>query len=133
MARIACRVSTCLSSLVYILGAKRFGSAEQQRKTCLILERDPYRYQKFCSDIAGQDIRAHNNSVDDAIVAVRNWLQAARSNVRIPGAARLIRRYLVFRTDLPKICAHEHMAVKTLTFLDYRTLVVGWLEANADF
>jgi hypothetical protein len=31
------------------LGAKRFGSAEQQRKTCLILERDPYRYQKFCS------------------------------------------------------------------------------------
>ena len=43
------------------LGAKRFGDARQGSKSCLILDRDPYRYQVFCSDIAGQDIRAHGN------------------------------------------------------------------------
>jgi hypothetical protein len=115
------------------LGAKRFGDTEQQQKTCLILERDPYRYQKFCSDIAGQDIRPHHNKVDDAIRAVRNWLQAARPSIRIPSPARLAYRYLVFRTDLPKMCAREHLSVKGLTFLDYRALVIGWLEVNADF
>ena len=34
------------------LGAHRFGSGEQRRKACLVLDREPYRYQKFISDIA---------------------------------------------------------------------------------
>ncbi|MDX2054904.1 MAG: hypothetical protein SFV15_21050 [Polyangiaceae bacterium] len=115
------------------LGAKRFGAAEQARKTCLILERDRYRYQQFCSDLAGQDIRAHHNRVDDGITAVRNWLQATRPKVRIPSSARIAARYVQFRTDLPKMCTHEDLHSATLTFLDYRTLVTGWLEANGDF
>ena len=41
------------------LGAKQFGNAVQRRKTCLVLDREPYRYQAFLSDIAGQDIAAH--------------------------------------------------------------------------
>src|ERR1043165_1148256 len=39
------------------LGAKRFGKGAQKRKYCLILDRSEYRYQKFISDISGQDIR----------------------------------------------------------------------------
>jgi hypothetical protein len=42
------------------LGAKRFGPGIQRKKYCLILDRSAYRYQKFISDIAGQDIRTHN-------------------------------------------------------------------------
>jgi len=42
------------------LGAKRFGSGKHRLKTCLILDVDRYRYQKFISDIAGQDIAAHS-------------------------------------------------------------------------
>lgn len=40
------------------LGAKRFGSAKQRKKKCLVLDRERYRFQKFCSDIAGQDIKS---------------------------------------------------------------------------
>jgi len=40
------------------LGAKRFGGPKQKRKNCLILDREKYRYQQYCSDIAGQDIKA---------------------------------------------------------------------------
>ncbi len=36
------------------LGAKRFGSQKQKQKNGLILDREKYRYQSFCSDIAGQ-------------------------------------------------------------------------------
>ena len=116
------------------LGARRFGARNQSNKVCLILERDRYRYQKFCSDIAGQDVRAHNNEVEDAITAVRNWLQAARrSSVRIPGPARIRDRYLQFRAQLPTICKTEKLGPAQLTFVDYRTIAVGWLQVNQTF
>lgn len=34
------------------LGAKRYGTGKQRTKLCLILDRERYRYQKYCSDIA---------------------------------------------------------------------------------
>ena len=112
------------------LGAKGFGDPAQRRKSCLILERDPYRYQKFCSDIAGQDIRAHTNNVARAISATRNWLQAARGRRRFPSAAKIEVHYLQFRVDLPKMCHHRGDRVSDLTFLDYRTYAAGWIEEN---
>src|ERR1044072_5652588 len=58
------------------LGLRRCGGARQRLKSCLILDREPYRYQVFCSDIAGQDVRAHSNRVDAAIPPVRKWIGA---------------------------------------------------------
>lgn len=112
------------------LGAKHFGDSTQKRKSALILERDRYRYQKFCSDLAGQDIRAHNNTVVEAIRAVRDWLRSARSGADIPGARTIARRYVAFRRDLPSMCRAEGMEVSEMLFLDYRTFVVAWLEEN---
>ena len=49
--------ATCLPrfnmplELGVFLGAKRYGETDQQRKSCLILDKEPYRYQKFISDI----------------------------------------------------------------------------------
>src|SRR5678809_354803 len=40
------------------LGAKRYGSGLHREKSCLILDRERHRYQRFCADIAGQDIAA---------------------------------------------------------------------------
>ena len=53
------------------LAAKRFGVELQRRKNALILDRDRYRYQKFISDIAGQDIRAHDLGQAAAISVTR--------------------------------------------------------------
>ena len=58
------------------LGAKRFGDDEQKKKICLILEREPYRYKSFISDIGGQDIQSHNNDDSEAVKVVRNWLRS---------------------------------------------------------
>lgn len=111
------------------LGARRFGGAAQRRKTCLILDAERYRYQKFCSDIAGQDIRAHHNEIDSALSAVRNWLQASLpASARLPHTAVIERRYLQFRRQLRGICRREGLRTAELTFLDYRNLVTAWLE-----
>lgn len=112
------------------LGAKRFGNKDHQRKGCLILERERFRYQKYCSDIAGQDVRAHDDRVDIAIRAVRNWLAATRPRVAVPSASRVNKRYLQFCDDLPAMCKYADLDQADLTFLDFSTLVVGWLEAS---
>jgi hypothetical protein len=97
----------------------------------LILERDLYRYQVYCSDIAGQDIRAHNNNVEVAIRAVRNWLGTdRRGQGAIPSPSRMTKRYLEFRLDLPSMCSNQELDLADLSFIDYRTLVVGWLDEN---
>lgn len=115
------------------LGAKRFGSAKQRAKACLILDREPYRYQVFCSDIAGQDIRAHGNDGQRAIALVRDWLRTTRrtGTKNIPGGARISERYTQFRTQLPNACGSSGLEIGSLIFLDYRTLVEVWLRENA--
>src|SRR5262249_12115767 len=108
------------------LGAKRFGDARQRRKSCLILDRDPYRYHSFRSDISGQDIKAHANNTKAAIRAVRTWLQAAgEQDLRIPGSAEMENRYMLFRDGLPELCRRANLEPKEpdLTFIDFRTLL----------
>jgi hypothetical protein len=62
------------------LGARRFGSRIDKLKACLILDRARYRYQQFCSDIAGQDIcqrlRLERNELifNDYTTLIAAWL-----------------------------------------------------------
>lgn len=113
------------------LGAKRFGGPTHRSKCVLILDSERYRYQVFCSDIAGQDIRAHGNQVAAALRSVRNWLQAALpQRPDLPGPDALVQRYLTFRMQLPLMCRQQHLAPSDLTFIDYQRQVEGWLEVN---
>jgi hypothetical protein len=59
------------------LGAKKFGSQTQRGKVAIIFDTEQYRYQKFISDIAGQDIHAHDNHPGKLIRSIRNALNSA--------------------------------------------------------
>jgi hypothetical protein len=75
------------------LGAKSFGSGDQKRKVAVILDTDRYRYQKFISDIAGQDIRAHSGRVDHVVHEVRDFLSTHReAGVFLPGGEKIVER-----------------------------------------
>jgi len=114
------------------VGAKRFGRAEQKHKTSLILDVERYRFQKFISDISGQDISAHAADTTKAIKAVRDWLSnATPSSIGIPGGALIASRYELFRKDLPAMCEKLHLKVEELTFNNYVVLVEEWLNLNA--
>jgi hypothetical protein len=45
------------------LGCKFFGGKAQRGKRTLVLDIEPYRYQRFLSDISGQDIEAHRGGL----------------------------------------------------------------------
>jgi hypothetical protein len=56
------------------IGAKNFGTGEAAQKRFLILEEERYRFQQAVSDLAGCDIKAHNNEPVRVVTVVKNWL-----------------------------------------------------------
>ena len=110
------------------LGARRFGNKRQRGKACLILDRDKYRYHKFLSDIAGQDIQDHRDNPRHALIAVRNWLQASLRPRVLPGGSGIFDRYQKFRADLPTVCLSVRLQPDELTFVDLANVISIWLE-----
>ena len=110
------------------LGAKLFGSKKPSPRACLILDREQYRYHSFISDIAGQDIKSHDNLPEKAISIVRNWLSDSSERRTIPGGREICRRYRNFRSDLPKLCSDLPIEEDELTFNDYTYMVSTWLK-----
>lgn len=114
------------------LGAKKFGIETQKRKKCLILDTEPYRYQQFVSDIAGQDIQAHNNNSREVIMHVRNWLRNTSRRETIPSGGIIWERYQEFMEKLPQTAREARLIVEELIFNDYTLLVAQWLESKGD-
>ena len=114
------------------LGAKKFGSETQKGKKCLILDREPYRYQQFMSDIAGQDIQAHNNAPEEIVKVVRNWLRTASRHRTIPSGDIIWERYQNFMQDLPKTAETHRLTVEEMIFNDYTLVIEEWLKTASD-
>ncbi len=114
------------------LGAKEFGDSAQRAKKCLVLDRSPHRYEKFCSDIKGCDISSHRRNPEAAIRAVRDFLRDAQPSVSIPGGQMIQRRYVRFLKTLPLVCKELGLRANDLIFNDYTTLVGRWLKQEAD-
>ena len=112
------------------LGCKRYGGSSQRSKVSLIFDRDPYRYQVFMSDIAGQDIHSHGNDVKTAIAELRTWLATASKHTRLPGGKDIFERYQRFQADLPGLCNDAKLEPAEVTFKELRQMVVDWLMRN---
>jgi hypothetical protein len=109
------------------LGAKAFGNGDQKKKAGIVLDSEPYRYQRYISDIAGQDIRAHHGNTAEVIRHVRNFLSShSAAPVGLPGPDKVVERYRSFRQRLPGMCALLHLEPAKLTFSDLTRLVVGY-------
>ena len=115
------------------LGARRFGARPQRDKHCLVLEAERYRYQKYLSDIAGQDIRQHDNEPAKAVGAVRDWLAALRpkSAKPLPGATAIMRHYIEFQANLPAMLRAADLEPAELGFFDRANLMAQFPETRA--
>ncbi len=112
------------------LGAKKYGIREQKKKTCLIMDKKEHRYQKFISDIAGQDVKHHDKKPENVIRLIANWLRNASRQQKIPGGLAVVERYKVFKKELPKICKSSNVKKAEIGFNDYSTFVSEWIKAN---
>ncbi len=113
------------------LGAREFGDGQQKKTSCLILDTEEYRYQKYLSDIAGQDIDAHDKKPELAIKAVRTYLSAIPGTKSMPGGVDIWKAYQKFKAELPTICANAKLEEEELEFNDFCDLTTAWLEGNS--
>jgi hypothetical protein len=110
------------------LGAKRYGDRDPKRKRALILDVERYRYQRFVSDLAGQDIASHKGEPTRAIEIVAGWLREQSRATTIPGGRQIAAEYAQFReTALPAILSARRLDHRELTFGDYTGIVIGHL------
>ncbi|HEY0036437.1 MAG TPA: hypothetical protein VGB66_07090 [Longimicrobium sp.] len=112
------------------LGAKSFGTGEQKKKAGVVLDTEQYRYQRYMSHIAGQDIRAHRGEPEQIIRHVRNFLAThTPASEFLPGPDRIADRYRNFRKHLPALCRFLHLDARSLTFSDLTRLIVGYMRS----
>ena len=114
------------------LGCKRFGRAYQREKVILILDIERFRYQRFISDIAGQDIYGHGGRQRDLIKQVREWLRPELDprKVIIPSGKEILLRFRTFQRALPSICQRLKWNIGELGFADYAYATVHWISKN---
>lgn len=114
------------------LGCKHYGTSYHQEKVVLVLDSEPYRYQKCVSDLAGRDPAAHHDSEKGVIHEVRNWLRLELDprSVKTPGGSLIYQRYGLFQLALPSICRKLHWDMKNLPFSDFAWAVGDWIRNN---
>jgi hypothetical protein len=112
------------------LGAKYYGDAGHAGKSCVIFDRERYRYQAFCSDLAGHDIRGHSGAEREIVRAVRDAARTWLPRRRLPGAKAMFERYCRFVDSLPRLASTVALDPDELTFSDLSYLTARWLRTN---
>jgi hypothetical protein len=112
------------------LGAKRYGDADQKRKKCLVLDVERYRFQRFMSDIAGQDIEAHGGDLSLLIDRVRAFLNSVIRGAPLASGGQIKNDYDQFNYSLPQLCQRLKIEAHALEFKDFVWLATDYVAAN---
>ncbi|GGZ33536.1 hypothetical protein [Asticcacaulis endophyticus] len=108
------------------LGAKKY-APEQVAKKAIIFDRAAYRYQQFISDIAGQDIHAHEGDIRRLIIDIAAWLRRASRRKTVPGGQVIADEFDNFARDLPIMIEAKQLSLVDLTYADDVGLMTEWL------
>lgn len=123
------------------MGAKYFGQGNQKKKNYLIFDIEEHRYQRYISDLAGQDIHAHawpgagfptaerDKATGRLITSVRNWLNP-KVGGGLAGGKLMSNRFQRFHQLLPTLATAFGESEADLSFYDLAALVGAWIEDN---
>ncbi len=109
------------------LGAYYLGRDDQVSKQCIVFDSEPHRFQRFISDIGGQDIHAHSCSVLKVITEVAGWLRQLPGGVSAGGGQSIGREYDAFEAVLPAMCAGVGLTPEEMQFGDFNSMVTEYV------
>jgi hypothetical protein len=109
------------------LGAHHLGRKDQAGKSCIVFDRDPYRYNQYISDINGQDIHAHGAGVEGLIKQLTAWLRLQPGGGHVAGGQAILQEYRDFERILPALSASQNMTPDELTFGDFNVIVTQYV------
>lgn len=114
------------------IGANKYaarGHYNTDKKT-LVMDIDQYRYQKFISDLAGQDITSHGDDPIKVITNIRDFLLIGSKRKSITSGKFIAERFQEFQEWLPNFCEEVHWDRSKLTFFEYVGCVQEWIDFN---
>jgi hypothetical protein len=115
-----------------VIGSKKIAGEKYARRPLLVMEHSAYTSQKCLSDIAGQDLKAHQGSAVRVTNIVRTWLLQQSRRTGIPGHIRVHRAFEQFYQVLPDLCEAAGLDADEVSYSDYVNLAQQWLvEKNA--
>jgi hypothetical protein len=113
------------------LTPKRFGFQNQKSKRCIIFDIKPYRYQKFISDISGQDIHSHDGKTAVPIKELASWLRSKSHDPKVPGGLKMAAEFRALKRAIPAICSARGLEPDELTYDDYVDMLAEYLAATS--
>ncbi len=114
------------------IGCRLSNEGVLQSKTCLILEKDKYRYQKALSDLSNSDIKSHNNDPETLVFHVRNWFIELGFK-KAPSATRIWERFNEFMADFREARERDGFKDRDLEFMpvpEYIDFMKEWIAEN---
>ena len=113
------------------IGASHILRRQSARRRALVLDRERFRYQKFLSDIAGQDIRSHEGDVFKAIRIVRDWLASAHPEQKQPSASAISQEFRRLKSDFKQVTAKERLHAHQLASVDLKRVYRAWIAESS--
>ena len=87
-------------------GCRVYGGKVVSKKQCLIFDKERYRYQKALSDLAGVDIRAHNDDPEELVHQLRHWIRNTLKR-KVKSGTVIWRQFVIFMGDYKRILEEE--------------------------
>ena len=113
------------------LGCKQFHpDVKFREKKSLILESERFSLHKALSDLAGADVKCHENDAETMVLAVRTWLVEV-GRPRVPGPNSIWDKFNVFNTDLYEELSQsgfKKSQIDTLPFPEFLIYMDKWLK-----
>jgi hypothetical protein len=111
------------------MGARAFGGKSHKKKKFYVFEGTPHQYHRIISDISGQDAGCHNNTPEDAVNLIRQWLSdQVSTKPGVPGKDRIMLLYGQFRTVLPSALQLSGQDEGSMTFRERRDRVQDFIN-----
>jgi len=104
-------------------------------KKFLILETNRYDFQKAISDLAGVDIKSHNNEPQTLVRRVRNWLRSATGKDDIDGPTAIWYEFGDFEGALYDKLTDEGFSdedINDLPVIEYIDHARSWVSGKAE-
>ena len=116
------------------LGCRTFGGRILCRKKCLILEKERYRFAKSLSDLAGVDIRAHNEDPEEMVRQVRHWIC---NNIKkeVKSGTQVWAAFMIFSGDFNQIMTSQGFKKKDIDNMEpteYIYFAQEWMESGKE-
>jgi len=111
------------------VGCRLFGTECYQQKRCLILEKERYRYQAAISDLAGSDIKWHDDKPQRVVAVVRDWLNC-EAGASLPGPSRIwdaFNEFMAADYDSLKANGYNEKDIVGLPMVELVARMKAWL------